>query len=184
MATTKIYPEPEIGGRGKKGKASETDGFSQTRLKVARFVLHHSPDLADSVLKGVKSQKETRLRLAQTPSTRSVVRTCYAWRLDRAQRVVGFTITMRVGVFGSRAASGSARPVDRIGGEREALTASSSVSVESETLEQGGIGHFGKGRGRRRGRRAGRTHDPTSVLIHGRPESSACATLPIRSERG
>jgi hypothetical protein len=37
-----LYPEPDKGGRGTKGKASETDGFSATRLKLARAVLRHS----------------------------------------------------------------------------------------------------------------------------------------------
>jgi hypothetical protein len=39
------YPEPEKGGRGKKGKASETKGFSGTRLKNARAVLAYSREL-------------------------------------------------------------------------------------------------------------------------------------------
>jgi hypothetical protein len=33
-------------GRGKKGKASETDGFSQSRLKAARATLRHSSELS------------------------------------------------------------------------------------------------------------------------------------------
>jgi hypothetical protein len=33
------YPEPEKGGRGRKGKASETNEFSQVRLREARAVL-------------------------------------------------------------------------------------------------------------------------------------------------
>jgi hypothetical protein len=35
MALAFAYPEPDKPGRGKKGKASETDGFSATRLKNA-----------------------------------------------------------------------------------------------------------------------------------------------------
>ena len=45
MATAFIYPESDgVGGRGKKGKVSETDGFSKTRLKIARAVLALSAD--------------------------------------------------------------------------------------------------------------------------------------------
>lgn len=51
MAVAFAYPEPEKGGRGHKGKSSETDGFSATRLKIARQVLRHSRDLALAVLR-------------------------------------------------------------------------------------------------------------------------------------
>ena len=40
------YPEPDKPGRGKKGKAEETSGFSQKRLAQARAVLRHSRPLA------------------------------------------------------------------------------------------------------------------------------------------
>lgn len=53
MALAMLYPEPEKGGRGKRGKASETDGFSATRLRNARAVLRHSRVLAISVRDGV-----------------------------------------------------------------------------------------------------------------------------------
>jgi hypothetical protein len=36
-------------GRGKKGKASETSGFSQVRLREARAVLRHSQELGEPV---------------------------------------------------------------------------------------------------------------------------------------
>ena len=49
MALAMLYPEPEKGGRGHKGKATETSGFSQQRLREARAVLHHSPELARAV---------------------------------------------------------------------------------------------------------------------------------------
>jgi hypothetical protein len=42
MAVAFAYPEPEKGGRGKKGKAAETSGFSQRRLGQARQILSHS----------------------------------------------------------------------------------------------------------------------------------------------
>lgn len=42
MAMAFAYPEPEKGGRGKKGKATETVGFSQQRLREARQILGHS----------------------------------------------------------------------------------------------------------------------------------------------
>jgi ParB-like chromosome segregation protein Spo0J len=50
-----IYPEGEKGGRGKKGKASESDGFSATRVKQARAVLKHSRELLKEVISGTKS---------------------------------------------------------------------------------------------------------------------------------
>jgi hypothetical protein len=53
MALAWLYPEPEKGGRGKKGKASETDGFSSTRLKQARAVYRYSLELAERVRDGV-----------------------------------------------------------------------------------------------------------------------------------
>jgi hypothetical protein len=34
MATAMIYPDADKRGRGNKGKASVTDGFSSTRLKI------------------------------------------------------------------------------------------------------------------------------------------------------
>jgi hypothetical protein len=52
MAVAMIYPEPDVPGRGRKGKASATDGFSSTRLKLARSVMRFSPDLARRVLAG------------------------------------------------------------------------------------------------------------------------------------
>jgi ParB-like nuclease domain len=52
MAVAWNYPDPEKGGRGKKGKASETNGFSQVRLREARAVLAHSRDLAIAVRDG------------------------------------------------------------------------------------------------------------------------------------
>lgn len=39
IAVAILYPDPDKGGRGNKGKASETDGFSATRLKQARTIL-------------------------------------------------------------------------------------------------------------------------------------------------
>jgi hypothetical protein len=36
MAVAPAYPEPDKPGRGKKGKAEETAGFSQQRLREAR----------------------------------------------------------------------------------------------------------------------------------------------------
>ena len=36
MGHALLFPEPDKRGRGNKGKSSETDGFSSTRLKVAR----------------------------------------------------------------------------------------------------------------------------------------------------
>jgi hypothetical protein len=56
-----IYPEPEKGGRGKKSKAlnsAVSAGFSSRRVNEARSVLHHSRDLADSVIKGSISLDE------------------------------------------------------------------------------------------------------------------------------
>ena len=50
MAVAFAYPEPDKPGRGKKGKAEETSGFSQKRLQQARQVLHYSRELALAVL--------------------------------------------------------------------------------------------------------------------------------------
>ena len=53
MAVAMLYPEPEKGGRGKKGngtKAAETAGFSYRRLAEARSVLRHSRALAEQVI--------------------------------------------------------------------------------------------------------------------------------------
>jgi hypothetical protein len=52
MATAMIYPEPEKGGRGKKGNLPDTGGFSRQRLGVARTVLRHSRPLAEAVMAG------------------------------------------------------------------------------------------------------------------------------------
>jgi hypothetical protein len=55
MALAMIYPESENGGRGKKSAAKnmlETSKFSRQRLDQARFVLHHSRTLAESVIRG------------------------------------------------------------------------------------------------------------------------------------
>lgn len=58
MLLALLYPEPEKGGRGNKGKASETAGFSATRLKQARTVLAFSPELALAVRDGTKKLDE------------------------------------------------------------------------------------------------------------------------------
>ncbi len=53
MAVAMIYPEPEKGGRGKKGAGSgEFSGLSHQRISEARTVLRHEPDLASLVLNG------------------------------------------------------------------------------------------------------------------------------------
>lgn len=50
MAVAMIYPEPDKPGRGHKGKAEETSGFSQKRLAQARQVLAYSKAWAHEVL--------------------------------------------------------------------------------------------------------------------------------------
>lgn len=50
-----LYPDPDKAGRGKKGKATETVGFSQQRLREARQVLAYSRDLALAVRDGTES---------------------------------------------------------------------------------------------------------------------------------
>jgi hypothetical protein len=52
IAFALLWPEPDKPGRGKKGKASETDGFSATRLKNARAIVNHSRELAFAVRYG------------------------------------------------------------------------------------------------------------------------------------
>jgi hypothetical protein len=49
-----IYPEPGVGGRGKKGTYNK-QGFGHDRLTRARTVLRHSRNLAQTVLKGTTS---------------------------------------------------------------------------------------------------------------------------------
>jgi hypothetical protein len=46
MAVAFAYPEPEKGGRGKKGNLPETSGFSRQRLGQARQILAHSETFA------------------------------------------------------------------------------------------------------------------------------------------
>jgi hypothetical protein len=68
MGMAFLYPEPEKGGRGKKGKAAESAGFSQRRLQEARQVLHFSQEIAcdvrdgnrklDEALASVKAQQD------------------------------------------------------------------------------------------------------------------------------
>jgi ParB-like chromosome segregation protein Spo0J len=53
MAHALLYPDAEKAGRGKKGKASQTDGFSATRVREARAVLRYSRDLALAVRDGI-----------------------------------------------------------------------------------------------------------------------------------
>ena len=50
-----LYPEPEKGGRGKKGGVKtvvETTTLSLSRLTQARSVLHYSRDMAQQVQAG------------------------------------------------------------------------------------------------------------------------------------
>lgn len=49
MAMALLYPEPDKPGRGNKGKARESTGFSQDRLRQARQVLRYSRELAEQV---------------------------------------------------------------------------------------------------------------------------------------
>lgn len=53
MAVAWLYPEPEKGGRGNKGKATETGGFSPQRLSAARAVYRYSTELAAKVRDGI-----------------------------------------------------------------------------------------------------------------------------------
>lgn len=53
MRLALLYPEPDKRGRGNKGKASVSDGFSQSRLKAARSVLTFSRELALAVRDGI-----------------------------------------------------------------------------------------------------------------------------------
>jgi ParB-like nuclease domain len=55
MGHALLYPDPERGGRGKKGKVTETVGFSSQRLSYARTVLAYSRDLALAVRDGTES---------------------------------------------------------------------------------------------------------------------------------
>ena len=54
MALALIYPEPEKGGRGNKGKSAEIADFSQRRLREARSVLAFSRELALTVIAGTE----------------------------------------------------------------------------------------------------------------------------------
>jgi ParB-like chromosome segregation protein Spo0J len=55
MGVALLFPDPEKGGRGKKGKAAETADFSQKRLREARQVLAYSYHLALAVRDGTES---------------------------------------------------------------------------------------------------------------------------------
>ena len=77
MRLALLYPEPEKGGRGKKGKATETVGFSQQRLREARSVLAYSPDLADAVRDGTKKLDEA---LAEVKKARDALTSDEAMR--------------------------------------------------------------------------------------------------------
>ncbi|MGH9958339.1 MAG: hypothetical protein ACREBC_14600, partial [Pyrinomonadaceae bacterium] len=67
MALTKIFPEPEKGGRGKKVLLGKE--FSAARLSQARTVLAHAPMLVDQVLIGGmplnEAYEEAKTRKAQ-----------------------------------------------------------------------------------------------------------------------
>jgi hypothetical protein len=55
MALASMYPEPEKGGRGKKGQlktVTEKVTVSQNRITQARFILKHTPELGKAVLDG------------------------------------------------------------------------------------------------------------------------------------
>lgn len=76
MLTAFAYPDPEKGGRGRKGeatKAAEKAGFSATRLLAARKVLHYSRAMALQAIGG-----------AATMRTRSAA-AVRAWRSPRPQ---------------------------------------------------------------------------------------------------
>jgi hypothetical protein len=58
MAVAMVYPEPEKGGRGKKGEiktVTEKTTVSGSRITVARTVLRHSRELAENVMRGIIS---------------------------------------------------------------------------------------------------------------------------------
>jgi hypothetical protein len=68
MALAMMYPEPEKGGRGKKGEVrnrEETSQFSIRRVQQARSVLRHSPDFAESVVKGSLSLDDALQEVAE-----------------------------------------------------------------------------------------------------------------------
>jgi hypothetical protein len=57
------FPEPEVGGRGKKDEVSnlkEILGFTKVLVQHARVVLRSAPDLAAAVLAGAHSLDDAR----------------------------------------------------------------------------------------------------------------------------
>ena len=54
MAVAMIYPEPEKGGRGKKGLQVATV-LDKSRLSQARTIVKASTDLAERVINGTKT---------------------------------------------------------------------------------------------------------------------------------
>jgi hypothetical protein len=50
MAVAMIYPEPEVGGRGKKASKPEGLGVAAGYVSMARLVLKHTPTVAPDVL--------------------------------------------------------------------------------------------------------------------------------------
>jgi hypothetical protein len=97
MATAFIYPDPEKGGRGKKN-SSVSEGFSSTRLSMARAVLAHSPPIASAVLAGNKSLDEAynEVRLSQGKITNETIRLAKLreTRPDLAEKVVAQEMTL------------------------------------------------------------------------------------------
>jgi hypothetical protein len=72
MRLALLYPEPEKGGRGNKGKALETSGFSRQRLGQARSVLAFSRELALAVRDGSKKLDALALGVVPGSSTAAI----------------------------------------------------------------------------------------------------------------
>ena len=67
MAVAVLYPEPEKGGRGKKGHKN-CEGFSPEYLKQARIVLTTFPEVAKDVMAGTKALSEAYAEAQQVSS--------------------------------------------------------------------------------------------------------------------
>jgi hypothetical protein len=71
MALAMMFPEGQQ-GRGKNAearKALAASGFSSDRLRIARLVLGHSRDLAESVIKGAMSLDDALRQVEEAKQT-------------------------------------------------------------------------------------------------------------------
>jgi hypothetical protein len=109
MRVALLYPDPEKGGRGHKGRAAETADFNQRRLRQARQVLAYSRDMAlaardgtlrlDEALETVKAPAEA----AGWPSRLEA-----EWTAANGQKPPARALRLTAATFSSCSSFGSA----------------------------------------------------------------------------